>query len=134
MPISLIKNLKPTKCPYCNSEVKLIYLGKGEKCESGYIYKCMNSECGARVGTFPKDTDIAMGVLATREMGEMRIKVHRLFDKFWKNSKQRQKCYQRLAKELGIKESDCHFAYMSLDMLKQSEQILLKWWFEKYDR
>ena len=132
MAISSIKNLKPTKCPYCNSDVKLIYIGKGVKCESGYIYKCMG--CNARVNTFPKDNDIAMGILATKEMGEMRIKVHRLFDKFWKNNKQRQECYQRLEKELGINESDCHFAYMSLDLLNKTEQILLKWWREKYDR
>ena len=39
-----------------------------------------------------------------------------------------------IAKELGINESDCHFAYMSLDLLNKTEQILLKWWREKYDR
>ena len=110
----------------------MIYIGKGIKCESGYIYKCMG--CGARVNTFPKDTDIAQGILATKEMGEMRIKVHRLFDKFWKNNKERQDYYKKLANELGIEESECHFAYMSLETLQQCEQILLKWWREKYDR
>ena len=132
MAISSIKNLKPTKCPYCNSDVKLIYIGKGIKCESGYIYKCVN--CNARVNTFPKDKTIAMGILATKEMGEMRIKVHRLLDKFWKNNKQRQECYQRLAKELGIEESETHIAYMDMETLLKAEQILLKWWREKYDR
>ena len=131
MAISSIRNLKPTKCPYCNSEVKLIYIGKSAKCESGYIYKCLG--CGARVSTFPKDKDIAVGTLANEETGKLRIEVHKLFDRFWKNNKERTECYKKLANELGIEESECHIGYFQKDMLLKAQQILLKWWRDKYD-
>lgn len=123
-----IKNLKPTKCDICGGVVRLVKTNKGA---SGYAYVC--ESCGARVGTFPKDTDIAMGLLADKETSTMRVKVHRLFDRFWKNNLQRKQMYQKLAIELGINESECHFAYMTLETLQQCEQILLKWWREKYD-
>jgi hypothetical protein len=75
-----------------------------------------------------------MGTLANKETGEMRIKVHRLFDKFWKNNKERHECYQKLAKELGLEESESHIGMMNMEILLKAEQILLKWWREKYDR
>lgn len=90
--------------------------------------------CGATVGTFKKDTDIAMGLLADKETSQMRVKVHRLFDRFWKGNKTRKRNYQKLANELGIEEENCHFAMMDLETLKRAEQILLKWWLEKYDK
>ena len=124
-----MKPLKPTKCDICGGVVKLV---KSSKSPSGYIYRC--EKCGASVGTFKHDKDIAMGLLADKETSQMRVKVHRLFDRFWRGNTTRKKNYQRLASELGINENDCHFALMDLETLKRAEQILLKWWLEKYDK
>lgn len=127
----LEQHYKPKNCNLCGGKVKLLYLGKGEKCPSGYIYKCMN--CGARVSTYPKTPDVAMGLLSNKETGEMRIKVHRLFDKLWKTKYERNQLYEKLAQELEITLEQCHFGLMEMDMLEKVEQILLKWWREKYD-
>lgn len=96
------------------------------------MYSCDN--CHAQVGTFEKNVDVAMGVLADSETRKKRIEVHRLFDRFWRSAKGRRRRYQQLAAELGIEENMCHFAYMDLATLKRAEQILLRWWREKYDK
>ena len=119
----------PTVCNLCGGKVSYI---KSNKYRSGYMYSCDN--CGAQVGTFPKDIDIAMGVLADSKTREKRIQVHRLFDRFWRSNTGRRKKYQKLAAELGIDPKVCHFAYMDMETLIKAEQILLKWWREKYDR
>ena len=56
-----------------------------------------------------------MGILANKEMRDMKIKCHELFDKEWKKEKNRPKArkaaYKNLAHRLGIKVRDCHFGY-----------------------
>ena len=118
-------------CNLCGGVVKLIKVKKSDRCKSGYIYRC--TKCGASVGTFERDTDIAMGILANKETSKMRTVVHKLFDRFWKNNKERHECYQKLATELGIEESECHIAYMDYETLIKAETILLRWWREKFD-
>ena len=126
-----MKPLKPTKCDVCGGVVKLVKTS-AKNSASGYIYLC--TKCGASVGTFKHDKDIAMGTLADKETSQMRIKVHRLFDRFWKGNRTRKNNYRKLASELGIAEEDCHFGLMDMETLKKAEQILLKWWREKYDK
>lgn len=126
---SNIKSYKPTKCNICGGEVRLL---KNKKSKSGYMYKCMR--CGASVGTFEKDKEIAMGVLADSETRIKRVQVHRLFDRFWRGNKTRKNNYIKLAEELGIEIDQCHFALMDLETLNRAEQILLRWWREKYDK
>ena len=96
------------------------------------MYSCDN--CHAQVGTHTINNDIAMGTLADSETRAMRIKVHNLLDRFWRSNNGRGRAYQKLADELGIDRSECHISYMDLETLKQVEQILLKWWREKYDK
>ena len=129
-PTPSMKIYRPTKCNICGGKVVLKRVDKS-KCKSGYIYKCL--KCGATVGTFEKDTDIAMGNLADKETAQMRKVVHRLLDRFWKNNLQRKQVYQKLATELEIAESECHVAYMDKDQLIKAEQILLRWLREKFD-
>ena len=95
------------------------------------MYSCDN--CYAQVGTYPKNKDIAMGTLADSETRKKRMEVHRLFDRFWRSNSGRSRTYTKLANELGIDKELCHFAYMDMETLNKAEQILLKWWKEKYD-
>lgn len=74
-----------------------------------------------------------MGILGNAETRKKRIEVHRLFDRFWRKQTYRRRLYKRLAFELGIAEEDCHFALMDTEMLNKAEQVLLKWWREKYE-
>ena len=128
----------PKICNICGGEVEFVentkiygnYLKYGKK--SGWCYHC--KKCGAVVGTHIKNPTEALGLLANKEMADARQKAHAMFDKFWKNKKQRTEAYQKLAIEMGVPEEECHFAYFDLEQLKKSYQILLRWWREKYDR
>ena len=99
---------------------------------SPYAYHC--TKCGAVVGTHKERPLEAMGLLANKEMADMRQKAHSMFDKFWKSQKQRTECYQRLADDMGIPFEECHFAFFTLEQLQKAYKILTKWWYEKYDR
>ena len=120
---------KPTKCPYCGGKVVLNRCRK-EKSNSGFVYVCI--ECNSWVGTYPHDNTIAMGTLAPHQLRAFRVKVHRWFDKLWRNHKERQELYKKLAKEMGKEE--VHIAQMSEEELEQALAIIKKWWWEKYDR
>lgn len=131
-------DLHPTKCNICGghvvyTEVAKVYGEKNLKFKSsGYCYHCIN--CGAIVGTHKNAPKDAMGILANKEMAEMRQKSHKLFDTLWKTRDQRTAMYQRLADELGIPFEECHFGYFDLEQLKKVYSILVKLWREKYDR
>lgn len=130
MPINISYELgHPTTCNLCGGHVSLI---KTKKYRSGYMYSC--DICRAQVGTFEKQPDIAMGILADSETRKKRVEVHKLLDRFWRSQSGRTRKYHKLAEELGINENDCHIAYMDLATLEKAEQILLKWWREKYDK
>lgn len=118
----------PKVCPICGGHVS--YLASN-KYESGFMYSCDN--CHAQVGTYKRNKDVAMGILADSQTRKKRIEVHNLLDRFWRGQKTRTLLYQKLAAELGIEESICHFAYMDYETLCKAEQILLKWWRDKYD-
>lgn len=120
----------PTICNLCGGKVILIRTGL-KYSRSGYIYKCV--ECGASVGTHPKTTD-ALGSLGDREIKAKRREVHVWFDRLYETHEEREKCYERLAAELGIEKENCHFAWMSMEMLEKALVIVKKWWWEKYDR
>lgn len=120
---------KPTTCPICGGQVSY---NKNPKYQSGYCYHC--EQCHAQVGTFKKDPDIAMGTLADYETRKKRVEVHKLFDRFWRGEKTRKKNYQKLGEAIGLEPDKCHFGSMNLDELERAEQVLLKWWREKYDK
>lgn len=121
---SEIKILRPTKCNICDGEVeyipnKQIY---GKSYGSGFCYHCTN--CGAYVGTHKPRPKDALGILATAEMREMKMKCHDIFDEMWNTPKQRNKMYKWLAKELDIRLEDCHFGYFDMAMLNKAYNIL----------
>ena len=119
----------PKVCNICGGKVKFNKCSK-EKSRSGFVYYCTN--CYAWVGTSPKNPDEALGELANKEIRGMRVELHRWFDKLWKNHEERAKYYDKLAAALG--KSECHFSQMTMEELKKAEEIVKKWWLEKYDR
>lgn len=127
--------LKPTKCNICGKKTviytsnKVIY---GKEYGSGKCYYCTN--CGAYVGTHKPRPDEALGLLATKEMRDMKMRCHDLFDAMWRNienkkeqHKARNKAYKRLARELNIPVEECHFGWFDMNMLTKAYDILLKW-------
>lgn len=130
-------DLYPTKCNICGGKVvykkvEQVYGKKNIKFKtSGYCYHC--EQCGAVVGTHKSNPKEAMGILADREMCEMRQKSHKLFDTLWKTKEQRTAMYQKLADELGIPFEECHFGYFDKEQLEKIYSILVKLWREKYD-
>lgn len=127
--------LKPTNCNICGCDTviytsnKVIY---GKEYGSGKCYYCTN--CGAYVGTHKPRPDEALGLLATKEMRDMKMKCHDLFDATWKNKETRKEqcearnaAYERLAKELNIDINECHFGWFDMDMLDKAYDLLIKW-------
>lgn len=72
--------------------------------------------------------------LYSKKVKQKRFECHQWFDKLWTNHKTRDELYDRLAKELGIPRTKCHFSTMSEDELDQALHFLKRWWKEKYDR
>ena len=124
--------LHPTICNICNKET-VIYTSNsiiyGKEYGSGKCYYCTN--CKSYVGTHKPRPDEALGLLATKEMREMKMKCHDLFDATWKNEKDKKKArnnsYARLAKELDIPVKECHFGWFDMDMLTKAYNTLMTW-------
>lgn len=121
-------NKFPKNCNICNgvNTVEFVTNDKvyGRKYGSGYCYLCTN--CGAYVGTHKPRPKEAMGILADKQMRDMKMKCHDLFDATWRTQKQRRKAYSELALKLGIPVSECHFGYFDMDMLTKAYNILLE--------
>lgn len=117
-------DLTPTKCNLCNG--KVIYTSNaniyGKQYGSGYCYVCVC--CGAYVGTHKPRPREALGILANKEMRELKKLCHSLFDKLWNNAYERKAMYKALAKKMGINEQDCHFGYFDIENLHKALKIL----------
>lgn len=121
-------NIHPTKCNICGGDViyttnDVIYHGRTYG--SGYCYLC--TQCGASVGTHKPRPKEALGLLADRDMKDMKMKCHDLFDGLWSNREQRLFLYEKLAANLGIPVQECHFGYFNLDMLNKAYAVLQEW-------
>lgn len=122
-------NLKPKTCNLCGGKVVLIPNSQiyGKSYGSGFCYFC--TECGAYVGTHTRRPFEAMGILADRDMRQMKMKCHEIFDQKWKGKKHkhhaRDLAYQRLAKKMKIDVADCHFGYMDMEQLNIAYKILV---------
>lgn len=122
-------NERPKVCNLCGGEVILVpnsFIYNGQSYGSGFCYLC--TECGAYVGTHRKRPYDAMGILANKEMRQMKKKCHDIFDLKWKDKKRkhysRDIAYQRLAKKMGISNEDCHFGYFDMEQLEKAYSIL----------
>lgn len=124
-------NTHPTTCNLCGGKViytsnKIIY---GREYGSGKCYFCTN--CKAYVGTHEPRPDEAYGLLADRQMRNMKKKCHALFDQSWLNAADRRKArrasYRRLADEMEIPVEECHFGWFDMEMLNKAYQIISAW-------
>lgn len=128
-------NLYPTECNLCGGKViftsnRIVY---GKEYGSGKCYYC--TECGAYVGTHKPRPSKALGILANKEMRELKKECHEKFDKLWKGKKKarikRARFYRLLANELGSAVDKCHFGYFYKDMLIKALNVLERWEWEK---
>lgn len=86
----------------------------------GDIFLCDN--CRSYVGCHPDGRPL--GLLANREMRDLKVKCHSLFDPIWKNKEvPRGKLYGRLSNILKINKKDCHFGHFDVDMLNECLSI-----------
>lgn len=124
-------DLQPKKCNLCDGRVIYTSNSKiyGREYGSGKMYYC--TKCGAYVGTHRPKPKEALGILANKEMRNMKMKCHELFDARWKNEqtgkvrhKKRREAYKWLARELNISIEECHFGYFDLDMLEKAYQLM----------
>lgn len=114
-------DLFPTVCNICGGKViytknSIVY---GRELGSGYCYYC--EQCGAYVGTHKPRPKEALGILADKEMRELKIKAHSLFDKLQGTKTHK---YKWLAKQMNIMESQCHFGYMDKEQLLKAIKVL----------
>jgi hypothetical protein len=103
------------KCPYCGGEIKLVYGRDIYKRESSYsnsmFWAC--SFCEASVGCVPGSI-IPLGRLANSKTKGLRIKLHAIFDKLWREHYMtRSGAYLWLSKQLNIPPKICHIALLS---------------------
>jgi len=115
----------PTKCIYCGADViftsnAAVY---GSEYGNGKCYKC--TRCDAFVGVHTK-TDIPLGILANKELRELKKQCHALFDPVWKeqNNMQRGQAYRILAKKLDIPVEQCHFGWFGKETLEKCVKIM----------
>lgn len=127
--------LQPKICNICGKDSvifasnKIIY---GKEYGSGKCYYC--TECGAYVGTHKPRPEEALGLLANKEMRDMKMKCHDIFDALWKTKdtrkeqcQTRNELYARLAREMNITIDECHFGWFDIDKLNIAYNILLTW-------
>ncbi len=109
-------------CPYCNKEAKY---GPNEEWYGrrfGKSYMCYYcKDCDAYVGTH-QNTTKALGTMANKELRNMRMKCHALFDPLWKQGNmKRSMAYKMISDEMGkqvhIGESDLETCKRILEYL-----------------
>ena len=121
-------NTQPTRCNLCGGEVVYISNAEiyGKEYGSGKAYLCKN--CGAYVGTHKARPKEALGILANKEMRDLKREAHELFDARWLYAKDRRsarkECYKQLAKRMGIAVNECHFGWFDTKQLEQAIAIL----------
>jgi len=115
----------PKYCIHCTVSNEIEYIDSSYIYGKSYgmIYICKG--CESYVGVHD-NTNIPLGILANKELRELKKSAHELFDKLWKNKENkyvaRFDAYQWLAKELDLKE--LHFAWLNKYDLKLAIQIL----------
>ena len=125
---------KPLLCNICGGPVvytsnAIIY---GREYGTGKCYYC--TKCNAFVGTSKNKPDEALGILADKEIRNLRQRCHSKFDAWWFNIKNKRKrriarieLYDRLAKELDIYREECHFGYFDAEELHKALSIIETW-------
>lgn len=117
-------------CPYCKGPLALvtgetIYPRRLDLASKKFL-RCM--PCDAYVGFHPRGGPL--GEPANTELRHLRMRCHEAFDKFWKHVpglNVRAKTYARLAKEMGIPVTQCHFGEFREDSCRKALEIIARW-------
>ena len=120
-------------CHYCDQPTELADSREVYGRSYGMIYICR--PCNAYVGTH-KRSGKAYGVVANRELRKAKSDVHKVFDRIWmerhinriypevlKNTKNREKAYIWLSKQMGMTRATCHIGMFSVDQCRQAIRI-----------
>lgn len=96
-------NILKNACPYCHSDMILKETSKF-KYKNGQnrkFYSCIRfPSCNGIHGAHPDGKPF--GVPATKEVKDLRIKAHSVFDELWKNGKMtRNEAYSWISKKMG---------------------------------
>ena len=118
----------PSECPFCGGEV--VYTSNaalyGREYGNGKCYMCR--KCHASTGTHPHPNEQeALGVLANKEMKELKKQCHALLDPIWKGETRvmsRGAVYRKLARRMHIPMEACHVGHFDTARLKQALEIL----------
>lgn len=96
------------------------------------FWQCEN--CKSYVGCH-KDTYESLGILADKEMRELKKECHKKFDWLWRYDhgpfyKNRRSAYYYLSNHLGIRPMECHFGLLDKHLLEKALLILNRkgWW------
>lgn len=124
----------PDHCCHCGSEVALkrhreVYESKMEYGDWPFMYVCSNPECGARVGLHPY-TPFPLGSLATEETRNARKRCKAAFENLWRGPRApmtRTEAYTWLARQLGIKVAECHWALFDVAMCERAKVLCVKY-------
>ena len=113
-------------CPYCKKEAKFVtgeYVHPFQLQHKNKNYYICDT-CDAYVGCH-KGTKKALGTLANAELRALRMKVHIVFDPFWRSKVMtRKQAYIILAKGLKIPLTKCHIANFDINRCKKVLEIL----------
>lgn len=105
--------------PQCPVHKRSMVLKKRER----HQYECPVIDCDVvcHMGTTSTPADLKTRV--------MRYHAHLVFDKFWVNNDQqgRTRLYQKLAKELGIPDAECHIGMFDAEMCRKVQEIVGRW-------
>jgi ssDNA-binding Zn-finger/Zn-ribbon topoisomerase 1 len=92
----------------------------------GLFYGCSRyPDCRATHGAHQHSGE-PLGYPADAETKALRIKLHRVFDRFWKgpNGMKRKTAYRLLAELMSIPKSVCHIAMFNADQCRKAIKIL----------
>ena len=117
-------------CPYCFKDAALasgreVYPHRPDLHLKPF-YLCQ--PCRAWVGCHPGTTK-PLGRLADAKLRSAKMRVHAAFDPHWKGTKNitRGRCYRRLARDLGIAETDCHVGMFDLETCERALGVIAQW-------
>lgn len=122
---------KPVMCPYCNTNAALV-TGREvyphlRNLHHKKFWKC--DPCAAWVGTHENSLEFKpLGRLAKKELRDLKMKAHMVFDAFWKEgTMKRTEAYAKLASELKIQTNLCHIGWFSEDECRRVVEICRGW-------
>lgn len=116
----------PIKCDNCESN-NVRYTTNdeiyGKIYGNGGCYLC--DDCRAYVGVHDTKAKRPLGRLANKELRELKMRCHKLFDVFWKGTNlKRIDCYGYLANKLGLHLRETHFGWFDKEYLEKAIDVL----------